>query len=115
MAAVLEVLSLLLALSCSFLFFLVLSFFFVLSFIPSLTSSYRFSLAHFQSLQGIEPSVVKGSLLVLNFWATWAEPCKHLNEVFDELATKYPTAKFFKVSSCPLFPLLAGTSAGFLT
>lgn len=31
------------------------------------------------------------ALIILNFWAEWAEPCKHMNEVFAELAKKYKT------------------------
>eukprot|EP00158_Paraphelidium_tribonemae_P007331 Partr_v1_DN28203_c1_g1_i1_m75226 putative Monothiol glutaredoxin involved in the biogenesis of iron-sulfur clusters (By similarity). Binds one iron-sulfur cluster per dimer. The iron-sulfur cluster is bound between subunits, and is complexed by a bound glutathione and a cysteine residue from each subunit len=28
-------------------------------------------------------------LCILNFWATWAQPCIQMNEVFEELAKKY--------------------------
>jgi thiol-disulfide isomerase/thioredoxin len=34
----------------------------------------------------------------LNFWATWAQPCKSMNEVFIELAKKYPKVLFLQVS-----------------
>lgn len=27
---------------------------------------------------------------LINFWAPWAEPCKQMNEVVQELAVKYP-------------------------
>jgi thioredoxin-like negative regulator of GroEL len=30
-----------------------------------------------------------GTVLVLNFWADWAEPCEQMNDVFDELARVY--------------------------
>jgi len=35
----------------------------------------------------------------LNFWASWADPCKSMNEVFFELAKKYPKVLFLQVSS----------------
>lgn len=38
------------------------------------------------------------SLFVVNFWADWAEPCKQMNEVFTELATRQPSAVFISVS-----------------
>lgn len=34
---------------------------------------------------------------VLNFWASWAEPCQQMNEVFAELATKFPALQFLNV------------------
>lgn len=36
---------------------------------------------------------------VLNFWATWAEPCKQMNQVFSELADKFPSLTYIQVSS----------------
>jgi thiol-disulfide isomerase/thioredoxin len=33
----------------------------------------------------------------LNFWASWAEPCQQMNEVFAELAGKFPALQFLKV------------------
>lgn len=36
-----------------------------------------------------ELAQINSTLLVLNFWAAWAEPCQHMNEVFDELAKQY--------------------------
>lgn len=34
---------------------------------------------------------------VLNFWASWAEPCKQMNEVFTELAGKFPALTYIQV------------------
>ncbi|KAJ3121184.1 Glutaredoxin 3 [Nowakowskiella sp. JEL0407] len=62
------------------------------------------------------------SLYVLNFWASWAEPCTHMNEVFAELSAKHPDVRFiqleaenhpevsekFEIASVPTFVLLQG-------
>lgn len=48
--------------------------------------------AEFQ--KNIETSSVP---VVLNFWASWAEPCKQMNDVFKELAEKFPALKFVQV------------------
>eukprot|EP01099_Mayorella_cantabrigiensis_P001661 TRINITY_DN1740_c0_g1_i1.p1 TRINITY_DN1740_c0_g1~~TRINITY_DN1740_c0_g1_i1.p1 ORF type:complete len:259 (-),score=69.43 TRINITY_DN1740_c0_g1_i1:46-732(-) len=62
-------------------------------------------------------------LIVLDFWATWCEPCEEMNKVFETLAKKYSEfAKFFlveaeatgditekfTVSSVPVFLFLRG-------
>ncbi len=51
------------------------------------------STPHFQDLLSKDLERVS----VINFWATWAEPCKQMNEVVAELAKKYPTGLFLKV------------------
>jgi thiol-disulfide isomerase/thioredoxin len=35
---------------------------------------------------------------VINFWAQWAEPCKQMNQVAEELSGKYKAALFLQVS-----------------
>jgi thiol-disulfide isomerase/thioredoxin len=40
----------------------------------------------------------KGTIIFLDFWATWAQPCSQMNEVFDELARKHSSIKFVKVN-----------------
>lgn len=43
---------------------------------------------------------------VINFWASFAEPCKQMNEVFKELAKKYGSGLFLSVR-----PLLSALHA----
>ncbi|PWY98724.1 glutaredoxin [Testicularia cyperi] len=59
---------------------------------------------------------------LLNFWAPWAEPCKQMNEVVREIATKYPqilclvieaealpdVSESFDIEAVPSFVLLRG-------
>lgn len=35
--------------------------------------------------------------VVLNFWASWAEPCKQMNDVFQELSAKFSALTFIQV------------------
>ncbi|KAI9251447.1 glutaredoxin [Phascolomyces articulosus] len=50
--------------------------------------------AQFQDL-----TTKKDAVLVLNFWASWAEPCKQMNEVAAELAGKFPSLQFVKIEA----------------
>ena len=34
---------------------------------------------------------------IINFWADFAEPCKQMNQVFQELSKKYPAGLFLQV------------------
>ncbi|KAI8814536.1 glutaredoxin 3 [Cladochytrium replicatum] len=61
---------------------------------------------------------------VLNFWASWAEPCKHMNTVFKELASQNPGLVFisleaervpeisenYEIESVPTFVFVKGAS-----
>ncbi|KAI8051388.1 thioredoxin-like protein [Gilbertella persicaria] len=41
----------------------------------------------------------KKTIRVLNFWASWAEPCQQMNEVFVELSRRYPAVQFIKIEA----------------
>ncbi|KZT73451.1 glutaredoxin [Daedalea quercina L-15889] len=76
------------------------------------------SAEHFQSL--LSADLERASLI--NFWAPWAEPCKQMNVVVQELAKKYPQllvlqveaeqqsdiAESFEVEAVPAFIILRG-------
>lgn len=34
---------------------------------------------------------------LINFWAPWAEPCRQMNTVVEELSKKYPQALVLQV------------------
>ncbi|CAG8661887.1 9956_t:CDS:2 [Funneliformis caledonium] len=60
----------------------------------------------------------EGSVIILDFWATWAQPCSQMNEVFTELASKNASLKFvdaekfselsesFEIAAVPTFIFL---------
>ncbi|KXS20099.1 glutaredoxin [Gonapodya prolifera JEL478] len=52
--------------------------------------------AHFDSSRSQLP---RGSVLALNFWAEWAPQCKNMNEVFAELAVKFPDLNFWTIEA----------------
>ena len=53
------------------------------------------SAEHFQSLLSADLERVS----LINFWAPWAEPCKQMNSVVQELAKKYPQLLVLQVRS----------------
>ena len=53
------------------------------------------SAAHFQEVLSKDLNRVS----LLNFWAPWAEPCKHMGEVVVELGKKYPHVLILQVRS----------------
>ncbi|KAF9456441.1 glutaredoxin [Collybia nuda] len=73
---------------------------------------------HFQGLLSADLNRVS----LINFWAPWAEPCKQMNEVVQELAKKYPAAlvlnveaeeqndisESFEIEAVPSFIILRG-------
>jgi len=76
------------------------------------------SASHFQTLLSADLERVS----LLNFWAPWAEPCKKMNDVVEELAKKYESllvlqieadampdiAESFDINAVPSFVLLRG-------
>jgi len=38
-------------------------------------------------------------ICVVNFWADWCEPCKHMNNVFQQLAKSYPNHTFIQIEA----------------
>ena len=53
------------------------------------------STEHFQSLLSADLERVS----LISFCAPWAEPCKQMDEVVRELASKYAAVLFLRVSS----------------
>lgn len=51
---------------------------------------------HFTTLMSSDLNRVS----LLNFWASWAEPCEQMNGVVRELAEKYPHVLCLMVRSC---------------
>ena len=50
---------------------------------------------HFQNLLSEDLNRIS----LINFWAPWAEPCKQMNSVVQELAKKYPQLLVLQVRS----------------
>eukprot|EP00035_Acanthoeca_spectabilis_P021426 m.438129 g.438129 ORF g.438129 m.438129 type:complete len:304 (-) comp18197_c0_seq1:47-958(-) len=52
------------------------------------------------AIRGIAP----GTLIVVDFSASWCGPCQHIAPVFAQLSTKYTQAEFIKVNAdrCPV-------------
>lgn len=52
---------------------------------------------HFQELLSADLNRVS----VLNFWASWAEPCEEFNKVIEEEAKQFEKLLFLNVSRVP--------------
>lgn len=50
---------------------------------------------HFTTLMSSDLNRVS----LLNFWASWAEPCEQMNAVVEELAEKFPQVLCLMVSA----------------
>jgi thiol-disulfide isomerase/thioredoxin len=47
-------------------------------------------------------SALKGKIVVMSFWATWCEPCREMDPMFDQVAQKFaakPEVMFFTVNT----------------
>jgi thioredoxin-like negative regulator of GroEL len=47
----------------------------------------------FQQIVGSAPAAV------VHFWASWCEPCKHLDNILAQLASENQSAKFVRVEA----------------
>lgn len=49
--------------------------------------------------QNIDEILEKNEIVILDFWASWCEPCKIFGPIFDSVAKKNPDIFFGKVNS----------------
>lgn len=49
--------------------------------------------------QNIDEILEKNEIVILDFWASWCEPCKIFGPIFDSVAKKNPDLFFGKVNS----------------
>ncbi len=49
--------------------------------------------------QNIEEILEKNEIVILDFWASWCEPCKSFGPIFDSVAKKNPDVFFGKVNT----------------
>lgn len=53
----------------------------------------------FKKLVTLAKNDAQKPITVVNFWASWCDPCKHMNNVFQQLAKSYPSHTFIQVRS----------------
>jgi Grx4 family monothiol glutaredoxin len=51
------------------------------------------------ALAELESSLQSNDRVILNFWAEWCSPAKHMNSVFAELAKTNPNIKFIQIEA----------------
>nr|GEY39528.1 monothiol glutaredoxin-S17 [Tanacetum cinerariifolium] len=51
------------------------------------------------SKEEVENLVKDGSAVMLNFWASWCDASKHMDQVFSHLSTDFPNAHFLRVEA----------------
>jgi thioredoxin len=52
---------------------------------------------HIVSSSGFDSAIRNSNLVVIDFYATWCQPCKVLTPLFEKLTTQYPQVRFCKV------------------
>ncbi|KAJ3336074.1 Glutaredoxin 3 [Gonapodya sp. JEL0774] len=52
-----------------------------------------------EQFESLSKQLPKGAVVALNFWAGWAAQCKNMNEVFQELAAKFPQVHFWTIEA----------------
>jgi thioredoxin-like negative regulator of GroEL len=50
-------------------------------------------------LEVFQQIVGSASAAVVHFWASWCEPCKHLDNILAQLAAENQSAKFVRVEA----------------
>jgi len=50
------------------------------------------------NLQDVDLTGKKGNIMILNFWATWCEPCRKEMLSLEKLAQKYSNIKIFPIN-----------------
>mmetsp|Transcript_35478 Transcript_35478/g.60823 ORF Transcript_35478/g.60823 Transcript_35478/m.60823 type:complete len:333 (-) Transcript_35478:152-1150(-) len=53
----------------------------------------------FKKLVTLAKNDAQKPITVVNFWASWCDPCKHMNNVFQQLAKSYPSHTFIQVEA----------------
>ena len=51
------------------------------------------------TLQNIDEILDKNEIVILDFWASWCEPCKVFGPIFESVANKNPDIFFGKVNT----------------
>lgn len=54
---------------------------------------------HAVTMANIDDVIEKNEMVILDFWATWCQPCKVLSPLFEELAKHHPDIFFGKVNT----------------
>ncbi|MFL2883415.1 MAG: TlpA family protein disulfide reductase [Pelagibacteraceae bacterium] len=50
------------------------------------------------NLQEVDLTNKKGNIMILNFWATWCQPCKREMPSLEKLAQNYPKIKVYPIN-----------------
>ena len=50
------------------------------------------------NLQDIDLTNKKGNIMIINFWASWCQPCKREMPSLEKLAQNYPSIKIYPVN-----------------